>query len=251
VDLVSEEEEEMVPRSNTSTNRRVIQDDSDEEMAENQTPYKKTIPAYKMSETPDDEKSTESPVADPSFATPAPRVSALLKSNQTPASRLSVHTPVSRIGSANRTPATGTSWMGGPPSTAASSRSFKQKNAERYAWLEFPKDAQKREPSDPDYDPRTLHIPGQDYRKFTDFEKQYWDVKSKHFNAVVFFKKGKFYELYENDATMYNLFYNENSGHQHFDLKMTDRVNMRMVGIPESSFEHWSSQFVGKGFFRG
>lgn len=46
----------------------------------------------------------------------------------------------------------------------------------------------------------------------------------------MFFKKGKFYELYEGDADV---------GHKEFDLKMTDRVNMRMVGVPESSFEYW------------
>src|ERR1700744_6799323 len=58
-------------------------------------------------------------------------------------------------------------------------------------------------------------------------------------NTIVFFKKGKFYELYENDATI---------GHQLFDLKLTDRVNMRMVGVPEASLDHWANQFVAKGF---
>jgi DNA mismatch repair protein MSH6 len=44
---------------------------------------------------------------------------------------------------------------------------------------------------------------------------EFWEIKSKHWDTVVFFKKGKFFELYENDATI---------GHQHFDLKLTDRV---------------------------
>ena len=56
---------------------------------------------------------------------------------------------------------------------------------------------------------------------------------------MVFFKKGKFYELYEKDATI---------GHQQFDLKLTDRVNMRMVGVPEMSFDHWAAQFIAKGY---
>ena len=56
---------------------------------------------------------------------------------------------------------------------------------------------------------------------------------------MVFFKKGKFYELYENDADI---------GHQQFDLKLTDRTNMRMVGVPESSFDYWAAQFIAKGF---
>ena len=36
---------------------------------------------------------------------------------------------------------------------------------------------------------------------------------------MLFFKKGKFYELYEKDADI---------GHQEFDLRMTDRVNMKV-----------------------
>jgi DNA mismatch repair protein MSH6 len=36
-------------------------------------------------------------------------------------------------------------------------------------------------------------------------------------------------------------------GHKEFDLKMTDRVNMRMVGIPEHSFDQWASKFIAKG----
>ena len=46
-------------------------------------------------------------------------------------------------------------------------------------------------------------------------------------------------ELYESDADI---------GHQLFDLKMTDRVNMRMVGVPEASFDGWAARFVAKGY---
>ncbi|KAK3044165.1 hypothetical protein LTS18_002011, partial [Coniosporium uncinatum] len=77
------------------------------------------------------------------------------------------------------------------------------------------------------------------YSKLSDFEKQYWDIKKKFMDTIVFFKKGKFYELYEMDATI---------GHQLFDLKLTDRVNMRMVGVPESSLDMWANQFVAKGY---
>lgn len=101
------------------------------------------------------------------------------------------------------------------------------------------KDADGNPPGHPDYDPRTLYIPPSAWNKFTPFEKQYWEIKSQHYNQVVFFKKGKFYELYEDDARI---------GNQEFDLKLTDRVNMSMVGVPESSLEMWSSQFVAKGY---
>ncbi|KAI9301123.1 muts domain V-domain-containing protein [Cunninghamella echinulata] len=118
-------------------------------------------------------------------------------------------------------------------------KSFKEKNDERYSWLANMKDANGNAPDSPDYDPRTLYIPNSAWQKFTPFEKQFWEIKSKHWDCVVFFKKGKFYELYEKDADI---------GHQTFDLKLTDRVNMRMVGVPEKSFDFWASQFVAKGY---
>lgn len=45
--------------------------------------------------------------------------------------------------------------------------------------------------------------------------------------------------MYEKDADI---------GHKYFDLKMTDRVNMRMVGVPEMSFDYWTAQFIAKGY---
>lgn len=95
------------------------------------------------------------------------------------------------------------------------------------------------------------------YIRLTPFERQYWDVKRKFFETVIFFKKGKcmyiflnpffcsnklnnaVYELYEQDADI---------GHRLLDLKMTDRVNMRMVGVPESSFSHWASKLLQMGY---
>ncbi|KAK5163093.1 DNA mismatch repair protein msh6 [Saxophila tyrrhenica] len=109
----------------------------------------------------------------------------------------------------------------------------------RHTWLAHPIDADRNPPDHPDYDPRTLFIPASSFQGLSPFEKQYWEIKQKFMDTIVFFKKGKFYELYENDATI---------GHQLFDLKLTDRVNMRMVGVPESSLDMWANQFVAKGF---
>lgn len=110
---------------------------------------------------------------------------------------------------------------------------------DRYPWLANIRDKEKRAPGDPDYDPRTIYIPPMAWNKFSPFEKQYWEIKQNHWDTIVFFKKGKFYELYENDATI---------GHQEFDFKMTDRVNMRMVGVPESSLDQWVNQFIAKQY---
>lgn len=118
-------------------------------------------------------------------------------------------------------------------------KACKSEPEKRYPWLANLRDIDGNPIGHPEYDPRTVFIPPLAWEKFTAFEKQYWEIKQKFWDTVVFFKKGKFYELYENDATL---------GHQLFDLKLTDRVNMRMVGVPESSLDQWANQFVAKGF---
>ena len=113
------------------------------------------------------------------------------------------------------------------------------KPEERYEWLADLKDIDRNALDHPDYDPRTVYIPPKAWANFSAFETQYWKIKQKFMDTIVFFKKGKFYELYEQDATI---------GHQLFDLKLTDRVNMRMVGVPEMSLGHWANQFVAAGY---
>ncbi|KAG6876423.1 hypothetical protein C0993_003233 [Termitomyces sp. T159_Od127] len=94
------------------------------------------------------------------------------------------------------------------------------------------------------------------WAEFTPFEKQFWEVsirlyldtslklatgkiKQNHYDTILFFQKGKFLELYEDDARI---------GHQEFDLKLTSRVKMSMVGVPEMSFNFWAAKFLGKGY---
>eukprot|EP00053_Salpingoeca_punica_P015373 m.141445 g.141445 ORF g.141445 m.141445 type:complete len:1202 (+) comp16694_c0_seq1:90-3695(+) len=110
---------------------------------------------------------------------------------------------------------------------------------ERYWWLEDQRDAQRRAPNDPEYDPTTLYIPADAFRRLKPFEQQYWSIKKDRWDVILFFKKGKFYELYEKDAEI---------GHREFDLKFTDRVNMKMVGVPEGTFTLWASKFLGLGY---
>lgn len=120
-------------------------------------------------------------------------------------------------------------------------KSFEKENGERYAWLVNVKDADGNATDHPEYDPRTLYIPKAAWAKFTAFEKQFWEVKSKMWSTVVFFKKGKFYELYENDADI---------AHNVFDLKLAGggRANMRLAGVPEMSFDYWAAAFIAKGY---
>lgn len=114
-----------------------------------------------------------------------------------------------------------------------------QVNPDRYKWLIDVRDEAGRRPGEDGYDSRTLYIPKAQWNKFTPFERQFWEIKCKLYDTVVFFKKGKFYELYENDADV---------GAREFDLKVADRVNMRMAGVPEATFESWAARFVAAGY---
>ncbi|KAF8137603.1 muts domain V-domain-containing protein [Boletus edulis] len=78
-------------------------------------------------------------------------------------------------------------------------------------------------PGEPGYDPRTVHIPKKVWADFTPFEKQ----------AVL--------QLYEEDARI---------GHREFDLKLTQRVKMSMVGVPETSFNFWAAKFLAKAGYK-
>ncbi|KAG8745359.1 DNA mismatch repair protein msh6 [Ceratobasidium sp. 414] len=115
----------------------------------------------------------------------------------------------------------------------------KKSNDETYSFLKDPKDKDGVRHVEEGHDPRTLYIPKSAWTSFTPFEKQFWEIKQNHYDTVLFFQKGKFFELYENDAQI---------GHSEFDLKLTDRVKMKMVGVPESSFQFWAAKFLAKGY---
>ncbi|CAN4123929.1 unnamed protein product [Withania somnifera] len=116
---------------------------------------------------------------------------------------------------------------------------FERKNLEeefettsKFEWLHLSqiKDANGRRHGDPLYDRRTLYIPPDALRKMSASQKQYWDVKCKYMDVVLFFKVGKFYELYELDAEI---------GHKELDWKMTLRGvgKCRQVGISENGID--------------
>ncbi|OWR41017.1 putative DNA mismatch repair protein Msh6, partial [Danaus plexippus plexippus] len=71
-------------------------------------------------------------------------------------------------------------------------------------WLKPEKirDATKRKPDHPDYDPSTLYVPPDFMKSQTPAHRQWWEMKSKYYDCVLFFKVGKFYELYHMDAAV-------------------------------------------------
>ncbi|KAI5148998.1 DNA mismatch repair protein MSH6 [Enteropsectra breve] len=115
----------------------------------------------------------------------------------------------------------------------------KTENGERYSFLLDVKDKNKIRRGEPGYDPSTLYIPEETFKTFTPFEKQFWNIKKEYFDIVICFKKGKFYELYEDDADIMARL---------FDFKVSGRVNMRMAGFPVQNIDTWVSKLLAHGY---
>ncbi|TCD63485.1 DNA mismatch repair protein msh6, partial [Steccherinum ochraceum] len=122
---------------------------------------------------------------------------------------------------------------------AQQTKADKKSVEDPFSFLVDVKDKDGNRPGEPGYDPRTLYIPPKAWKDFTPFEKQFWEIKQNHYDTVLFFQKGKFFELYEEDARI---------GHQEFDLKLTHRVKMSMVGVPEMVLQFWIAKFLAKGY---
>jgi len=101
-------------------------------------------------------------------------------------------------------------------------------------------DANRRRPSDPDYDPTSLYIPTKEWNAFTPAMSQYWKIKCKSYDSIIFFKLGKFYELFYEDAVIC---------HRVLDLNwmQTDPKKLH-VGFPEKNREKYANTLVDQGY---
>ncbi|XP_052182487.1 DNA mismatch repair protein MSH7 [Diospyros lotus] len=113
----------------------------------------------------------------------------------------------------------------------------------KFEWLDPSRirDANGRRPGDALYDKRTLFIPSDAVKKMSASQRQYWNVKSQYMDIVLFFKVGKFYELYELDAEI---------GHKELDWKMTFSGvgKCRQVGISESGVDDAVQKLIARGY---
>ncbi|KAL6560886.1 Mismatch repair protein msh3 [Orobanche hederae] len=112
----------------------------------------------------------------------------------------------------------------------------------KFEWLHPSriKDANGRNIGDPLYDKRSLYIPPDVLRKMSASQRQYWDVKRQYMDVVLFFKVGKFYELYELDAEI---------GHKELDWKITlsGVGKCRQVGVSENGIEDAVQKLIACG----
>lgn len=102
-------------------------------------------------------------------------------------------------------------------------------------WLEDVRDAEKRRPSDEGYDKSTLFISKEQLAKLTLPQRQYWDVKSRYFDWIVWFQVGSFYELYAEDAML---------GQSLLGLKIHSKGS---AGVPAVRIDEWVERFVSHG----
>ncbi|XP_044184294.1 DNA mismatch repair protein Msh6-like isoform X1 [Acropora millepora] len=113
---------------------------------------------------------------------------------------------------------------------------------ERLDWLKEDKrrDKHGRPMSHPEYDPRTLLVPSSflTSKEVTPAMKQWWQLKVENFDTILFFKVGKFYELYNMDATV---------GVKELGL-IYMKGNFAHAGFPEIAFGRYSDTLIQKGY---
>ncbi|KAL4708038.1 hypothetical protein ACJJTC_014558 [Scirpophaga incertulas] len=107
-------------------------------------------------------------------------------------------------------------------------------------WLkpEKIKDSKKRRPDHPEYDPTTLFVPSEFMNNQTPAHRQWWEMKSSHYDCVLFFKVGKFYELYHMDAAV---------GVNELGFSYM-KGEFAHSGFPESAYARMASTLVSKGY---
>jgi len=100
------------------------------------------------------------------------------------------------------------------------------------------KDAKGRGRDHPKYDPNTISIPALEFTKFTPAMQQYWKIKKENFDKIIFFKLGKFYEIFYQDAILC---------HKLLDLNWMSELSKLHVGFPERSLDKYLEALVNKG----
>ena len=64
------------------------------------------------------------------------------------------------------------------------------------------KDAQMRRPDHPEYDKTSIYIPEEVWKNLSSSKIQYWRLKQYHYDKIFFFKVGKAYEVFYDDAVI-------------------------------------------------
>ncbi|KAL1519505.1 hypothetical protein AB1Y20_023022 [Prymnesium parvum] len=107
-----------------------------------------------------------------------------------------------------------------------------------YRFLRDKRDAQGRREGEAGFDKSTLLVQLKGDERFTPGQQQYWDIKRHHNDVIIFFKMGKFYELFEEDALV---------GHRELDLSFMGKDSPH-VGFPEAALGKYAEKLVSLGY---
>ncbi|XP_068182985.1 DNA mismatch repair protein Msh6 isoform X2 [Antennarius striatus] len=111
---------------------------------------------------------------------------------------------------------------------------------EKLEWLQDGrrKDSRRKRQTEDEYDSSTLYVPEDFLNRTTPGMRRWWQLKSKMFDTVIFYKVGKFYELYHMDAVI---------GVNELGLTFM-KGTWAHSGFPEIGFGRFSDGLVQKGY---
>jgi hypothetical protein len=98
-------------------------------------------------------------------------------------------------------------------------------------------------PGEPGYDPSTLHVPAAALRDMTEFNKQYWAIKSRAMDLVLFVRHGSFYNLFDSDADL--------GMRVGLNLSGSRAPNMWKCGCTAGAFATWAAKVLALGYSVG
>lgn len=106
---------------------------------------------------------------------------------------------------------------------------------------EHRRDINKNRPDHPDYDEKTLYVPERFLDDQTPALRQWWMLKQKNMDAILFFKMGKFYELFNEDAVI---------GVNNLDINYMkgDETRPAHAGFPEISYTKYANILIERGY---
>ncbi|XP_063047765.1 DNA mismatch repair protein Msh6 isoform X2 [Engraulis encrasicolus] len=100
------------------------------------------------------------------------------------------------------------------------------------------KDSRRRRESEEDYDPTTIYVPEDFLNRCTPGMRRWWELKATMLDTVIFYKVGKFYELYHMDAVI---------GVNELGFTFM-KGTWAHSGFPEIGFGRFSDVLVQKGY---
>ncbi|XP_053670072.1 probable DNA mismatch repair protein Msh6 [Anopheles nili] len=100
------------------------------------------------------------------------------------------------------------------------------------------KDIYGNKPGNEKYDERTLFVPESFLQTLTPAMRQWWILKSKNYDCILFFKVGKFYELYHMDAEV---------GVKELGFTFM-KGEFAHSGFPEQAYDRMSTTLVERGY---